>query len=200
MKKGKKILIAAVSIAVLIAAVIIVVNIYKKSPIYIIKSTVMEYEKDFTIPVFSKKIKFEYERNTGEYAGKFQISEASAKRVKNKLDDAYERYLDVEVFVMHEDKIDKSGGTDLKMLNTTDVHNILYNREDWNSVADKEWLIEDGKIIFWYRTSTRYFRSESGELIHDDCYIKNDVVLYRNKDDKYILCIQRHDYTDEYVY
>ena len=41
---------------------------------YIMKQTVMWYEKDFTIPIFCKKVRFEYDRNTGGYIGKFKIS------------------------------------------------------------------------------------------------------------------------------
>lgn len=197
MKKYKKILTAAILVFVFMAAAVIGVKIYKKSPRYIIKNTVMKYEKDFTIPLFSRKIKYEYDKDTGEYAGKFQISEAAAKKLKQKLDNAYQRYFDVEAFVIHDDKIDKSGGTDTKMLYTTEVSNIN-NDEYWKVVADKDWLIEDGNIIFWYATNTRYFKSETGELVNDDCYIRNDIVLYKNKKDKYILCVQRHDYTDEY--
>ena len=34
----------------------------------------MWYEKDFTIPLFCKKVKFEYDRETGKYTGKFLIT------------------------------------------------------------------------------------------------------------------------------
>ena len=42
--------------------IIMCLNIYKQSPRYIIKDTVMWYEKDFTIPLFCKKVKFEYDK------------------------------------------------------------------------------------------------------------------------------------------
>ena len=51
--------------------IIMCLNIYKQSPRHIIKDTVMWYEKDFTIPLFCKKVKFEYDRETGKYTGKF---------------------------------------------------------------------------------------------------------------------------------
>ena len=38
------------------------------------KHTIMWYEKDFTIPVFCKKVRFDYDENTGDYIGKFKIS------------------------------------------------------------------------------------------------------------------------------
>ena len=42
--------------------IIMCLNIYKQSPRHIIKDTVMWYEKDFTIPLFCKKVKFEYDK------------------------------------------------------------------------------------------------------------------------------------------
>ena len=39
----------------------------------------MWYEKDFTIPLFCKKVKFEYDDETGEYAGKFLITKNTIK-------------------------------------------------------------------------------------------------------------------------
>ena len=59
--------------------IIICRNIYKQSPRYIIKDTVMWYEKDFTIPLFCKKVRFEYDDETGEYAGKFLITKNTIK-------------------------------------------------------------------------------------------------------------------------
>ena len=73
MKKSKIKLINILVIIVAVAFIFIILNIYKQSPRYIIKDTVMWYEKDFTIPLFCKKVKFEYDNETGEYAGKFLI-------------------------------------------------------------------------------------------------------------------------------
>ena len=47
--------------------IIMCLNIYKQSPRHIIKDTVMWYEKDFTIPLFCKKVKFEYDKKSGNY-------------------------------------------------------------------------------------------------------------------------------------
>ena len=33
----------------------------------------MWYEKDFTIPIFCKKVRFDYDENTGDYIGKFKL-------------------------------------------------------------------------------------------------------------------------------
>ena len=45
----------------------------------------MWYEKDFTIPLFCKKVRFEYDDETGEYAGKFLITKKQADKIKKKL-------------------------------------------------------------------------------------------------------------------
>ena len=60
MKKPKIKLINILVIIVAVMFIFIILNIYKQSPRHIIKDTVMWYEKDFTIPLFCKKVKFEY--------------------------------------------------------------------------------------------------------------------------------------------
>ena len=57
-----------IGIILVLSMLIIIIcrNIYKQSPRYIIKDTVMWYEKDFTIPLFCKKVRFEYDDETGE--------------------------------------------------------------------------------------------------------------------------------------
>ena len=45
----------------------------------------MWYEKDFTIPVFCKKVRFDYDENTGDYIGKFKISGSSSDKLLKKL-------------------------------------------------------------------------------------------------------------------
>ena len=74
--------------------IIMCLNIYKQSPRYIIKDTVMWYEKDFTIPLFCKKVRFEYDDETGEYAGKFLITKKQVDKIKKKLISASARYGD----------------------------------------------------------------------------------------------------------
>ena len=53
--------------------------------------TIMWYEKDFTIPVFCKKVRFDYDENTGDYIGKFKISGSSSDKLLKKLDNAFDR-------------------------------------------------------------------------------------------------------------
>ena len=65
---------------------------YINSPRYIIKNTVMWYEKDFTLPLFCQKIKFKYNKENGNYTGKFQISERGKDRLMENLDAAQSRF------------------------------------------------------------------------------------------------------------
>ena len=51
----------------------------------------MWYERDFTIPVFCKKVRFEYDRKTGNYTGKFKISEHQSQKIIEKLEYCKER-------------------------------------------------------------------------------------------------------------
>lgn len=198
MKKYKKILAAAVSVVVLTAAAAVGVKIYKQSPRYIIKNTVMKYEKDFTIPFFSKTIKFENDKNTGEYAGKFELSEAQAKKLKRKIEKAYGRSVHANA-VITDSRLGRGDMPDEKIINTTEIEDRDCDEEKWESTAEREWLAESGKMIFWYRTNTRYYISETRELLNKDCFIFNDVVLYRNVNGKYILCVLRSDNTDRYM-
>ena len=55
------------------------------------KHTIMWYEKDFTIPIFCKKVRFEYDKNTGGYIGKFKISGRTSDKLLKKLDNAFDR-------------------------------------------------------------------------------------------------------------
>ena len=105
--------------------IIMCLNIYKQSPRYIIKDTVMWYEKDFTIPLFCKKVKFEYDKKSGNYTGKFAISEKQKDSLFDNLKEFNERSVNVT------NSIDKYKGNlrdlDKKTLNTTMVsYNLLY--------------------------------------------------------------------------
>ena len=63
MKKRKKIIIctAAAALLLIVSGVLMYIN----SPRYIIKNTVMWYEKDFTLPLVCQKVKFKYSKETG---------------------------------------------------------------------------------------------------------------------------------------
>ena len=75
--------------------IIMCLNIYKQSPRHIIKDTVMWYEKDFTIPLFCKKVKFEYDKKSGNYTGKFAISEKQKDSLFDNLKEFNERSVNV---------------------------------------------------------------------------------------------------------
>ena len=106
--------------------IIICWNIYKQSPRYIIKDTVMWYEKDFTIPLFCKKVKFEYDDETGEYAGKFLITKKQADKIKKKLTSARARSGN-STHAENEYKGEDIRELSEKILNTTVVSkNLLY--------------------------------------------------------------------------
>ncbi|MEE0522468.1 MAG: hypothetical protein UC384_01570, partial [Lachnospira sp.] len=85
----------------------------------------MWYEKDFTIPLFCKKVKFEYDKKSGNYTGKFAISEKQKDSLFDNLKEFNERSVNVT------NSIDKYKGNlrdlDKKTLNTTMVsYNLLY--------------------------------------------------------------------------
>ena len=66
----KKLTLAIAAYVLLVAGILT----YIYCPRTVIKNTAMWYEKDFTIPVFCKKVRFDYDENTGDYIGKFKIS------------------------------------------------------------------------------------------------------------------------------
>ena len=87
MNKKKRILIKlSVCLSVIVFAVL-----YFISPRQIIKRTVMRYERDFTIPVFCRQIRFEYDIKTGSYCGKYEISKRQADKILEKLNYLYDR-------------------------------------------------------------------------------------------------------------
>ena len=65
---------------------------YIYCPRTVIKNTAMWYEKDFTIPVFCKTVKFKQLYDTGLYDGQFEVSKKQAEKIVMQLDNAVERY------------------------------------------------------------------------------------------------------------
>ena len=179
-------------------------NIYKQSPRYIIKDTVMWYEKDFTIPLFCKKVKFEYDDETGEYAGKFLITKKQADKIKKKLTSARARSGN-STHAENEYK-----GEDIRelseiILNTTVVSkNLLYTTYmgkekkrddiDFNEIYPENWMIEDEDeflLLYWTQPQTGY-----GALFNDSELVDGHgpichIMVYRDKKGKYYLCIKR---------
>ena len=206
MKNKKKTIIctAAAALLLITAGVLIYIN----SPRYIIKNTVMWYEKDFTLPLFCQKIKFKYNKETGNYTGKFQISERDAYRLWDKLDAANSRASLAQNAMMRAFKRQVHEALKEEVLNASSVVNLLVETKgkkvvkkegiEPEKIYPEEWMVEeDAELLGYYCTHPRYI--EGVTLFQDAlrgrepyCYI----VIYKNKDDKYYLCIKRTDFSD----
>ena len=174
MKKKLTLVIAAY--VVLIAGLLC----YAQSPRVILKNTVMPYEKDFTMPKSVKKIIFE----------------------RKKINIKYNKYANV-----YTAKNSKNGGDEEReqLEKTTRVYNltVFYNyKKSGNRIIqediwkhDKKTMIDkDSDVIGYYVTGTKLF-SEDFETDEDrDVVPKNFILIYKNSDDKYYLCIKRWAY------
>ena len=141
--------------------IIMCLNIYKQSPRYIIKDTVMWYEKDFTIPLFCKKVKFDYDRETDTYTGKFCLNEADKDKLMDKLENAHERSKEQQYIYFQEmgRPIRKLGEV---VLNTTIVSDNHAEKQNIDSekIYPESWMLEDNaELIGYYWTSPRYIDS-----------------------------------------
>lgn len=184
--------------------IIICRNIYKQSPRYIIKDTVMWYDKDFTIPLFCKKVRFEYDDETGEYAGKFLITKKQADKIKKKLTSARARSGN-STHAENEYKGEDIRELSEKILNTTAVSsNLMYKTYmgkvkkrddiDFNEIYPENWMIEDEDeflLLYWTQPQTGY-----GALFNDSELVDGHrpichIMVYRDKKGKYYLCIKR---------
>ena len=187
--------------------IIICWNIYKQSPRYIIKDTVMWYEKDFTIPLFCKKVKFEYDDETGEYAGKFLITKKQADKIKKKLTSARARSGN-STHAENEYKGEDIRELSEKILNTTVVSkNLLYTTYmgkekkrddiDFQEIFPESWLIENEEnLILLYRIMPQYGYAR----LFNESDIENVpisyVLIYMDKEGKYYFCIKRAEYSN----
>lgn len=201
MKKKLTLVIAAY--VVLIAGLLC----YAQSPRVILKNTVMPYEKDFTMPKSVKKIIFErkkinikYNKYANVYTAKFEISKKEAANMVNQLNSDRQRYLTAV-------ENSKNGGDEEReqLEKTTRVYNltVFYNyKKSGNRIIqediwkhDKKTMIDkDSDVIGYYVTGTKLF-SEDFETDEDrDVAPKNFILIYKNSDDKYYLCIKRWAY------
>lgn len=201
MKKKLTLVIAAY--VVLIAGLLC----YAQSPRVILKNTVMPYEKDFTMPKSVKKIIFErkkinikYNKYANVYTAKFEISKKEAANMVNQLNSDRQRYLTAV-------ENSKNGGDEEReqLEKTTRVYNltVFYNyKKSGNRIIqediwkhDKKTMIDkDSDVIEYYVTGTKLF-SEDFETDEDrDVVPKNFILIYKNSDDKYYLCIKRWAY------
>lgn len=201
MKKKLTLVIAAY--VVLIAGLLC----YAQSPRVILKNTVMPYEKDFTMPKSVKKIIFErkkinikYNKYANVYTAKFEISKKEAANMVNQLNSDRQRYLTAV-------ENSKNGGDEEReqLEKTTRVYNltVFYNykksgnriiQEDIWKHEKKTMIDKDSDVIGYYVTGTKLF-SEDFEADEDrDVVPKNFILIYKNLDDKYYLCIKRWAY------
>ena len=167
----------------------------------------MPYEKDFTMPKSVKKIIFErkkinikYNKYANVYTAKFEISKKEAANMVNQLNSNRQRYLTAV-------ENSKNGGDEEReqLEKTTRVYNltVFYNyKKSGNRIIqediwkhDKKTMIDkDSDVIGYYVTGTKLF-SEDFETDEDrDVVPKNFILIYKNSDDKYYLCIKRWAY------
>ena len=203
MNKKKRILIKfSVCLAVIVFAVL-----YFISPRQIIKRTVMRYERDFTIPVFCRQVRFEYDIKTGSYCGKFEISKRQADKILEKLNYLYDRsYVYFWKKKIMEDKYAQI--LDSTILNSTIIWNlllesedtgeILHNRKDIKSegLFEESWLAEaDAEILAIYEIYADKYM-EYTLYRYDDKERNSFVTVYKNKQNKYYISIKHVVYTE----
>ena len=203
MNKKKRILIKLlVCLSVIVFAVL-----YFISPRQIIKRTVMRYESDFTIPVFCRQIRFEYDIKTGSYCGKFEISKRQADKILEKLNYLYDRsYIYFWKKKIMEDKYAQI--LDSTILNSTIIWNlllesedtgeILHNRKDIKSegLFEESWLTgADAEILAIYNIyADKYLNYTLYQ--YDGKERDSFVTVYKNKQNKYYISIKYVVYTE----
>ena len=203
MNKKKRILI---KLSVCLSVIVFVV-LYFISPRQIIKRTVMRYERDFTIPVFCRQIRFEYDIKTGSYCGKFEISKRQADKILEKLNYLYDRsYVYFWKKKIMEDKYAQI--LDSTILNSTIIWNlllesedtgeILHNRKDIKSegLFEESWLAEaDAEILAIYEIyADKYLNYTLYQ--YDGKERDSFVTVYKNKQNKYYISIKHVVYTE----
>ena len=204
MNKKKRILIKlSVCLSVIVFAVL-----YFISPRQIIKRTVMRYERDFTIPVFCRQIRFEYDIKTGSYCGKFEISKRQADNILEKLNYLYDRsYVSLKkkpwideknVQIIDSNTLNSTLVWNWLLLEDKEKNNTLYNREDINSadLFEESWLAEaDAEILAIYEIyADKYLNYTLYQ--YDGKERDSFVTVYKNKQNKYYISIKHVVYTE----
>ena len=204
MNKKKRILIKlSVCLSVIVFAVL-----YFISPRQIIKRTVMRYERDFTIPVFCRQIRFEYDIKTGSYCGKFEISKRQADKILEKLNYLYARsYVSLKkkpwideknVQIIDSNTLNSTLVWNWLLLEDKEKNNTLYNREDINSadLFEESWLAEaDAEILAIYEIyADKYLNYTLYQ--YDGKERDSFVTVYKNKQNKYYISIKHVVYTE----
>ena len=204
MNKKKRILIKlSVCLFVIVFAVL-----YFISPRQIIKRTVMRYERDFTIPVFCRQIRFEYDIKTGSYCGKFEISKRQADKILEKLNYLYDRsYVSLKkkpwideknVQIIDSNTLNSTLVWNWLLLEDKEKNNTLYNREDINSadLFEESWLAEaDAEFLAIYEIyADKYLNYTLYQ--YDGKERDSFVTVYKNKQNKYYISIKHVVYTE----
>ena len=179
--------------------------LYINSPRYIIKRTVMWYERDFTIPVFCKKVRFEYDRKTGNYTGKFKISEHQSQKIIEKLEYCKERGLKAyeKNSIVNEENLESlSPG----ILNCTYVWTLMlkinYEKHEWEKreyvdgkkLYPEEWMIEDDAQILEIYTS--HPQRWGKYTLYKGKDVTSYITIYKNSKNEYYFCIKYTDFSD----
>ena len=204
MNKKKRILI---KLSVCLSDIVFAV-LYFISPRQIIKRTVMRYERDFTIPVFCRQIRFEYDIKTGSYCGKFEISKRQADKILEKLNYLYDRsYVSLKkkpwideknVQIIDSNTLNSTLVWNWLLLEDKEKNNTLYNREDINSadLFEESWLAEaDAEILAIYEIyADKYLNYTLYQ--YDGKERDSFVTVYKNKQNKYYISIKHVVYTE----
>ena len=204
MNKKKRILI---KLSVCLSVIVFVV-LYFISPRQIIKRTVMRYERDFTIPVFCRQVRFEYDIKTGSYCGKFEISKRQADKILEKLNYLYDRsYVSLKkkpwideknVQIIDSNTLNSTLVWNWLLLEDKEKNNTLYNREDINSadLFEESWLAEaDAEILAIYNIyADKYLNYTLYQ--YDGKERDSFVTVYKNKQNKYYISIKHVVYTE----
>ena len=204
MNKKKRILIKLL----ICLSVIVFAVLYFISPRQIIKRTVMRYERDFTIPVFCRQVRFEYDIKTGSYCGKFEISKRQADKILEKLNYLYDRsYVSLKkkpwideknVQIIDSNTLNSTLVWNWLLLEDKEKNNTLYNREDINSadLFEESWLTEaDAEILAIYNIyADKYLNYTLYQ--YDGKERDSFVTVYKNKQNKYYISIKHVVYTE----
>ena len=204
MNKKKRILIKLLACL----SVIVFAVLYFISPRQIIKRTVMRYERDFTIPVFCRQVRFEYDIKTGSYCGKFEISKRQADKILEKLNYLYDRsYVSLKkkpwideknVQIIDSNTLNSTLVWNWLLLEDKEKNNTLYNREDINSadLFEESWLAEaDAEILAIYEIyADKYLNYTLYQ--YDGKERDSFVTVYKNKQNKYYISIKHVVYTE----
>lgn len=167
------------------------------------KHTIMWYEKDFTIPVFCKKVRFDYDENTGDYIGKFKISGSSSDKLLKKLDNAFDRSrigdykaLSYQNITVYPYELNATVVEDKAMRSLIYYYEEEKTEPDTDKIFDEDWMIEVGAELLAYyiiypryiEGATKYQKPQNGEIP------KSYIVIYKNTDNEYYFCIKHTDY------